>query len=121
MSLLADTTTDIPETQQSETTVPDAAPTTTVAAPGAAAHTDSAAAFVPDQSRAERTASFDVAAFPIPSGREEDWRFTPVKKLAGLLRARARIRSRRGAAARVWFAITSTFVSPSAAASAATT
>ena len=85
MSLLADTTTDIPETQQSETTVPDAAPTTTVAAPGAAAHTDSAAAFVPDQSRAERTASFDVAAFPIPSGREEDWRFTPVKKLAGLL------------------------------------
>src|SRR6478736_5086382 len=85
MSLLADTTTDIPETQQSETPVPDAAPTTTVAAPGAAAHTDSAAAFVPDQPRAERTASFDVAAFPIPSGREEDWRFTPVKKLAGLL------------------------------------
>ncbi|WP_081633873.1 Fe-S cluster assembly protein SufD [Terracoccus sp. 273MFTsu3.1] len=85
MGLLADTTTDTPETQQSETTVPDAAPTTTVAAPGAAAHTDSAAAFVPDQSRAERTASFDVTAFPIPSGREEDWRFTPVKKLAGLL------------------------------------
>ena len=85
MSLLADTTTDTPETQQSETTVPDAAPTMTAARPGASAHTDSAAAFVPDQSRAERTASFDVAAFPIPSGREEDWRFTPVKKLAGLL------------------------------------
>ena len=85
MSLLADTTTDTPETQQSETTVPDAAPTATIAAPGATAHTDSAAAFVPDQSRAERTASFDVAAFPVPSGREEDWRFTPVKKLAGLL------------------------------------
>ncbi|WP_435986128.1 Fe-S cluster assembly protein SufD [Terrabacter sp. LjRoot27] len=85
MSLLADTTTDTPETQQSETTVPDAAPTATTTLPGAAAHTDSAAAFVPDQSRAERTASFDVAAFPLPTGREEDWRFTPVKKLTGLL------------------------------------
>src|SRR3954468_13439989 len=83
MSLLADTTTDTTDTQQSETTVPDAAPTSTV--PGAAAHTDSAAAFVPDQSRAERPASFDVADFPLPTGREEDWRFTPVKKLAGLL------------------------------------
>ena len=84
MGLLADTTTDTtPDTQQSETTVPDAAPTATV--PGATAHTDSAAAFVPDQSRAERTASFDVADFPLPSGREEDWRFTPVKRLGALL------------------------------------
>ena len=49
------------------------------------AHTDSAAAFVPDQSRAERTASFDVAAFPVPNGREEEWRFTPVKKLKAVL------------------------------------
>ena len=49
------------------------------------AHTDAAAAFVPDRSRAERTASFDVAAFPLPTGREEEWRFTPVKKLHGLL------------------------------------
>ena len=31
MSLLADTTTDTPETQQSETTVPHAAPTSTTA------------------------------------------------------------------------------------------
>src|SRR6476620_4573595 len=85
MGLLADTTTDTPETQQSETTVPDAAPTATTTLPGATAHTDSAAAFVPVQSRAERTASFDVSAFPLPTGREEDWRFTPVKKLAGLL------------------------------------
>jgi Fe-S cluster assembly protein SufD len=83
MGRLVDTTTDTPETQQSETTVPDAAPTATI--PGATAHTDSAAAFVPVQSRAERTASFDVTDFPLPTGREEDWRFTPVKKLAGLL------------------------------------
>ena len=47
------------------------------------AHTDSAAAFVPDQSRAERTQSFDVHAFPVPSGREEEWRFTPVDRLRG--------------------------------------
>ena len=68
MSLLADTT------------------TTTPPAGGVAMkpHTDSAAAFVPDRSRAERTASFDVADFPVPRGREEEWRFTPVKKLAAL-------------------------------------
>jgi len=45
------------------------------------AHTDSAAAFIPDQSRAERRTSFDVDAFPMPSGREEEWRFTPVDRL----------------------------------------
>ncbi|MCH8628937.1 Fe-S cluster assembly protein SufD [Arsenicicoccus piscis] len=53
--------------------------------PGAdQAHTDSGATFVPDQSRAERTRSFDLDAFPVPNGREEDWRFTPVKELADL-------------------------------------
>jgi len=41
-------------------------------------------AFVPDQSRAERRTSYDVADFAIPSGREEDWRFTPVDRLADL-------------------------------------
>ena len=29
-------------------------------------------AYVPDQSRAERTRSFDVADFPLPHGREEE-------------------------------------------------
>jgi Fe-S cluster assembly protein SufD len=52
--------------------------------PGEAAHTDSAAAFVPDQSRAERKTSYDVADFAIPGGREEDWRFTPVDRLGAL-------------------------------------
>jgi len=42
------------------------------------------AAFVPDQSRAERKTSYEVADFPIPGGREEDWRFTPVDRLGGL-------------------------------------
>ncbi len=41
-------------------------------------------AFVPDQSRAERMTSYDVADFAVPSGREEAWRFTPVDRLADL-------------------------------------
>ena len=49
------------------------------------AHTDPVGAFVPDQSRAERKTSYDVADFPMPSGREEDWRFTPVDRLGSLL------------------------------------
>jgi Fe-S cluster assembly protein SufD len=52
--------------------------------PGERVHTDSVAAFVPDQSRAERTTSYDVADFPIPGGREEDWRFAPVDRLGAL-------------------------------------
>ncbi len=39
---------------------------------------------VPEQSRAERQQSFEVADFPLPNGREEDWRFTPVARLRGL-------------------------------------
>ncbi|GGB67124.1 ABC transporter permease [Knoellia flava TL1] len=57
--------------------------------PAAEAHTDSAAAFVPDQSRAERTTSYAVSDFPVPSGREEEWRFTPVDRLQSLFRDEA--------------------------------
>jgi Fe-S cluster assembly protein SufD len=39
---------------------------------------------IPEASRAERFASFDVEAFEIPGGREENWRFTPMKRLRGL-------------------------------------
>jgi Fe-S cluster assembly protein SufD len=35
-------------------------------------------------SRAERLTSFDVSDFPLPTGREEEWRFTPVRGLANL-------------------------------------
>lgn len=45
----------------------------------------SGAADVPVQSRAERVSSFDVADFPVPTGREEEWRFTPLDRLGGLL------------------------------------
>ena len=53
--------------------------------PGASAHSHGMP-FVPDQSRAERTSSYAVADFPIPHGREEEWRFTPVDRLGDLFR-----------------------------------
>ncbi|MGB5951529.1 MAG: Fe-S cluster assembly protein SufD [Ornithinimicrobium sp.] len=39
---------------------------------------------VPDESRAARNRSFDVEDFPLPTGREEEWRFTPVDRLGTL-------------------------------------
>jgi Fe-S cluster assembly protein SufD len=35
-------------------------------------------------SRLHSQQSFDVADFPVPSGREEEWRFTPLRRLRGL-------------------------------------
>ncbi|MBR7742232.1 Fe-S cluster assembly protein SufD [Phycicoccus sp. BSK3Z-2] len=52
-------------------------------------HTHSAATMVPDASRAERVSSFDVAAFVVPTGREEEWRFTPVDRLGTFFRDEA--------------------------------
>lgn len=40
---------------------------------------------VPDSSRGDRKASYDLADFPLPTGREEEWRFTPMDRLGGLL------------------------------------
>jgi Fe-S cluster assembly protein SufD len=34
--------------------------------------------------RGQRHASFDPADFPVPTGREEEWRFTPRRRLRGL-------------------------------------
>ncbi|WP_062296153.1 Fe-S cluster assembly protein SufD [Demequina maris] len=39
---------------------------------------------IPDKSRADRVVSFDVDAFPVPTGREENWRFSPVRDLRPL-------------------------------------
>jgi Fe-S cluster assembly protein SufD len=39
---------------------------------------------VPVGSAGERFTSYDVAAFEVPSGREENWRFTPMRRLRGL-------------------------------------
>jgi len=38
----------------------------------------------PTDARTERVASFDVGDFPVPTGREEEWRFTPLDRLHGL-------------------------------------
>src|SRR5689334_17403224 len=40
--------------------------------------------YVPDTSRAERRRSFDAADFAVPGGREEEWRFTPLDRVADL-------------------------------------
>jgi Fe-S cluster assembly protein SufD len=52
------------------------------------AHSHGAAAArrpgVPQGSRAERGTSFALADFPLPTGREEDWRFSPVARLQRL-------------------------------------
>src|SRR3954447_14063442 len=41
-------------------------------------------AVVPQASRAEWFTSFDVDAFEVPGGREEVWRFTPMRRLRDL-------------------------------------
>jgi len=38
-------------------------------------------------SRASRPTSFDIADFPVPTGREEEWRFSPIDRLAPLFAA----------------------------------
>jgi Fe-S cluster assembly protein SufD len=50
---------------------------------GLVAHSHGAGT-VPERSRAGRRASFEVGEFPVPGGREEDWRFTPLDRLHDL-------------------------------------
>jgi hypothetical protein len=60
--------------------------TETPAQHGLAAHSHGAGA-EPDtsaRSALDRFASFDVDAHPVPRGREEEWRFTPMSRLLGL-------------------------------------
>ena len=47
-------------------------------------HSHGNAPVVPEASRGERRRSFDLADFPALTGLEEDWRFTPLKRLRGL-------------------------------------
>jgi Fe-S cluster assembly protein SufD len=46
-------------------------------------------AAVPSKTRAHALRSFDVADFPALTGREEEWRFTPLRRLRGLASAGA--------------------------------
>ena len=41
----------------------------------------------PQSSRAARATSFDLADFPVPTGREEEWRFAPIDRMAPLFDA----------------------------------
>jgi Fe-S cluster assembly protein SufD len=52
--------------------------------PGAGNVAVAAEAVVPQSSRGERFTSYDVEAFEVPGGREENWRFTPMRRLRGL-------------------------------------
>ncbi|GAA5030351.1 Fe-S cluster assembly protein SufD [Microbacterium fluvii] len=52
--------------------------------PGSTAHSDGAGAFVPVQTRSERPHSFDPADFATPTGREVNFRYTPVARLSAL-------------------------------------
>ena len=45
-----------------------------------------------EASRAERKTSYNVEDFAPLTGREEDWRFTPLKRLGGLHPSRFRLR-----------------------------
>ena len=56
---------------------------------------------VPDSSRAGRMTSYKMADFPAITGREEDWRFTPLKRLRGLDRVGIKGQELKGAAPRV--------------------
>jgi Fe-S cluster assembly protein SufD len=48
------------------------------------AHSHGAGVPAPDESRAARLTSYDVNDFAVPTGREEEWRFTPLDRLRGL-------------------------------------
>ncbi|QKJ19594.1 Fe-S cluster assembly protein SufD [Microbacterium hominis] len=52
--------------------------------PGSTAHTDGAWSLIPVQTRSERPRSFDPADFAVPTGREVNWKHTPVEAIATL-------------------------------------
>ncbi|MFJ6652562.1 Fe-S cluster assembly protein SufD [Microbacterium sp. NPDC091313] len=61
--------------------------TTTTPLPGSTAHTDGGwgRADVPVQTRSERAWSYDPADFGAPTGREVNWKHTPLTRMAGVL------------------------------------
>ena len=52
-------------------------------------------------SRLHAFESYDVADFPVPSGREEEWRFTPLRRLRGLHQGEARDKATPGPSTRL--------------------
>src|SRR5262245_66361971 len=47
----------------------------------------SPATMAPPKTKSQALRSYDVADFPALTGREEEWRFTPLKRLRGLAAA----------------------------------
>ncbi|GEN79165.1 Fe-S cluster assembly protein SufD [Actinotalea fermentans] len=84
-------TTGAPTTDTLKTPEPETGMTTDLSTDHSRAQADAAHTHgrggVPEASRAARLASFDVADFPVPTGREEEWRFAPVDRMAPLLDA----------------------------------
>jgi len=64
----------------------------------AKAHSHGGGVGIPDSSRAGRLTSYKLADFPAITGREEDWRFTPLKRLRGLDRVGIKGQELNGAA-----------------------
>ena len=67
------------------TQAPATVPPTNV--PGSAPHTDGA--WAPIQTRSERVTSYDPASFGLPTGREVNWKHTPIDRVAALFRDEA--------------------------------
>jgi Fe-S cluster assembly protein SufD len=57
--------------------------------PGSTAHTDGAWSVIPVQTRSERLRSYDPTDFVRPTGREVNWKHTPVDRLAHLFQVDA--------------------------------
>ena len=55
------------------------------AVPGSLPHSDGEGRFVPIQTRSERPASYDPEDFAMPTGREVNWRYTPIDRIRPLL------------------------------------
>jgi len=49
--------------------------------------TPAVAPAAPPKTKSQALRSFDVADFPALTGREEEWRFTPLRRLRGLAAA----------------------------------
>ncbi|HEY9350207.1 MAG TPA: hypothetical protein VIP75_05900, partial [Acidothermales bacterium] len=65
-------------------TGPSISVTTEPPAAGATPHTHGAGAESPrPKSRLHQDGSFAIEDFPVPTGREEEWRFTPLRRLRG--------------------------------------
>ncbi|SDH30180.1 Fe-S cluster assembly protein SufD [Microbacterium pygmaeum] len=73
-------------TTQAPATVPSTnVPPTNV--PGSTPHSDGG--WAPIQTRSERLTSYDPTAFAVPTGREVNWKHTPMDRIAALLRNEA--------------------------------